>query len=338
LSYKINNIVDVNILTDTLYRGAINFRAPPHIIPPPTPPSEFTLVTTGMASYVLDAVNDVTISNKVYYSAYGRGGNGGVRSSVNMIDWFDELHANWQYNSLAGNTDGTVMTGNQIGEVKRKLANATNWDTVLTGDNMYAIACDGVSTWVAGSIAGKAKLTVNNGGTWVNLPDGLNSGKTGAYIRNIYCDHNGTWIGVVDGGYAAISVDNGFSWNPLPRNLGGVVGGILQGVAGDGEGRWLISEGGVTHRSTDNGQSWAQISTGLAGYFNQIDTTGGVWMGAYSGASAEVYSSIDTGDTWQVINLGASIAPPPTILSIYTDSFNWIIGSNKMNGWLAPQP
>lgn len=113
----------------------------------------------------------------------------------------------------------------------------------------------------------------------------------------------GKMVAITNPNAVAVSVNGGESWLPATKPLDPEF--TINSVAIDAMGDiWLASRAGV-YRSTDAGDSWKKITTlRLANILNiQFDVENHRML-VVSGASTNIFESVDNGRTWTAISTG----------------------------------
>jgi len=213
LSYKINNIVDVNILTDTLYRGAINFRAPPVIeVPVIFPPTDWSPLARGFLLTRFETVYAIHVLD-----------NGWILWGCELGYAYLSKDGGNSFIALPkglGTTDyanGNIVSFESNGSIVMALR-SSNYET--------AISYDYGETWGLGVPTnywgGNTGNIIRSGETWMrqtssaierSTNNGVSWSEVAWYLhRCLATDGLGTWVSITSNGSLVYSTNDGASW------------------------------------------------------------------------------------------------------------------------------
>ena len=369
MSYKINNIVDVNILTDTLYRGAINFRAPPVIeipviFPPldwadyPSPPINFQgIATDGVSTWFCWTMHTAAVASRVF------------KSTDNRVTWVEQI--GFLVNSTTRLTSMVFSNGTWLAAmdannytakfaIRRSIDGGVSWIDFTSfpyGTSFLgALASDGAGNW--GVIKGNhLYVSYNDGVSFAYIYPSPPQFNTCGEIK--HTSHG--WFLCVVGEHTThgkvykgatldtlVRIDD--SWSVTNPNIRGVTVNSDTGtlIFYSGNAIALYPNGFVSSldnlvlRSTDGGVSVDEVlPAGINSGITDPDYTSfachdGVWvMTSYTGFTAY---SIDDAITFAPLerSLGHIPAASATIGNVYKFGTDWICSSYATSTALIP--
>ena len=356
MSYKINNIVDVNILTDTLYRGAINFRAPPVIEIPDVilPPTDWGPIPSGGGGLYTGNGWGIRISGDTILVAGGLSDNtnkhiastdGGLTFAITDIP------------QAAFKTSAAVAINLALGWYLFGRSNALYLSTtspltgyvsvhVMSASYIYSahIADDGRICAVGSGGRMAFKSSIADGGTWVDTLIGTSN------LIGVTHVTASTWIIVADAGKAYYTDNDFLTLTILEAGLssGSTTGNILC-VSSNASGIVVAGlAGGFAAYSTNFGAagSWLPLVR-YVGFPTAADVRGvavsqygDVVFGGGGGGNATLSNAADFG-TFAVLpsklNNGAATSAGEIIFDVACNSEGKFVASFD-TGFLAISP
>jgi hypothetical protein len=283
--------------------------------------------STGFVHADVHDIEYNPLNGNVYVCTDG----GLIRSANHGLDWVnlsDGIAASQIYHMAGSLTDiDNMIIGLQDNGCKRRNANTSTWDQVLSADGFDCIYNDGSSTDGYLSWNSSVNRFWNNGANRAGITP---PGSSGFFPRVASAINDGT---LVLAGYSDIykSEDSGNSWT----NEGAAGNWDIERCPSN-ENRFYAAGGssafattGVMYFSSDMGDSWSVISTN-PGYpaanirLTDIDVrpnnSGNVWItfGGFSDGN-KVFYSLNSGGSWT--NMSGSLPNVP-VNAIQVDANN----------------
>jgi len=190
----------------------------------------------------------------------------------------------------------TLIAGTLGGGVYFSPDAGANWfkrNTGLTDLKIMTLTNNGTDIYAGTNFAGIFKTT-DCGNTWIQI----NSGVPNLTIP-VIMSQNGIVYAGTNGSGMLRSVDNGTSWEMINNGIGTV---IVKSLVGNGQYIYAGTSSSI-FKSTDNGLNWTNSGTGLPDViiWGLNEYQGIIYAGTdYEG----VYTSVNTGLTWQSANDG----------------------------------
>ncbi|HQQ93437.1 MAG TPA: T9SS type A sorting domain-containing protein [Bacteroidia bacterium] len=277
------------------------------------------------------------------------GTDGGIARSTNNGSSWSSINGNMNIGQiyklgLAANTPSKIVTGHQ--DNGSNLMNGSTWNFVLGGDGMDCfIDWSNNTTIVASSQYGNFARSFNNGGSWVNITNGLSG--TGAWVSPIVQDPQSP--NVYYCGYQQVfkSINQGVSWQQL-----GSIGTTLDEIKVSPSNTNIIfcSSAGAVWRSNSAGSAWSSITSGMPTGAAQITdfafdnlNPNNVYV-TFSGYSAgnKVFATHNGGATWTNYSTGLPNIPINCIVYSNTSPQAMYVGTDigvyyreaSMSSWI----
>ena len=260
MSYKINNIVDVNILTDTLYRGAINFRAPPVIVIPVIfPPLDWGAISGGLVAQSI-AINGDTLIVGLSNNMLRISNNGGLTFNA---DQTANVGRNDIPIAVICATDSVIIAGSWFKNSSRSVDGGVSFSPVLAfavTANCESIIHVGGSVFIMGGTGGYISKTINDAALWSSLEKGAGSGSLTDIVDSIAKNSTIILFALRNGYLSSSTISSaGDSFSPLARWAGGSVGSVpVTTTVGDNI--ILMYSQQTYFKHTTNGVDWFEVT------------------------------------------------------------------------------
>ncbi len=188
---------------------------------------------------------------------------------------------------------------NGLADVKQSIDGGSSWRDVgdITTDNFNAISFGSRLDGVAVGEAGAIQFTDDAGQNWYSPPSA-----TLAELHDVAHFDARTVVAVGNAGTILRSTDAGQSWTSISSG----VGDDLNGVAIVGDSVFITGDSGAALRSTDRGLTFNPMvfsSDTMRGVCAVREGSGDITV--WAGGDDQVWKSIDGGDTWSAIAMGA---------------------------------
>jgi len=246
-------------------------------------------------------------------------------------------------NSLVCTTTGGVFAGEEYGSVYCSMNDGSTWAVVAMpvpdslgqimsfslfadgGGNLYSAEFiniwDSVHQANGDTLLGVVFKSQDNGKTWASIFNMNNV----QFTSMAFISTDAIFIGTDSGVYH--TTNGGGSWSYIDGTSGlGAVNISL--LATDGNGNIIAqatSGSSILFRSTDDGQNWTLVGSGLNASITSILHYGNI-LYACSG-DASVYSSLDTGATWNICKFTSNDRPISINCLVIDGSGNIFLGT-----------
>lgn len=234
-----------------------------------------------------------------------------------------------------GTIDGVIVGANQL--VKTTDGGKT-WEVVYTAaeGNLYGVSfSDELNGWMSGS-AGKFYQTNDGGVTWtIKQLQFEGEPYTAADFNQIYTGSPNHMFSCKYDGSVTVTKDGGLTWLPVTGIQGrlGVLSFINETTG------WLGMHWPGSYwkakKTTDGGETWVDNWSAWSSFFIGVSAFDNNTLYLGSSHHANIYKSIDGGDTWELSgNVTESL--PTRISSVKVDNLDfskiWTSGTIIANG------
>ncbi len=246
------------------------------------------------------------IDDKIYLATDGKGL---LVSSVNNISWTNDGLPNMNVGTLY-KSNQTIFAG--MGYSRGIFANANSSNWIEKNNGLSAMNISSIESFdnvIVAGCTGAVMISVDTGYTWIRhdirFPGKPHDRDNNFGIEKIAT--NGKMI-LAGSGNIFFSLDSGITWGVMNQTFNPYE---LAGLAIIGN-RFIVCEWGELYYSDDYGQSWqtGQLPAGNGLWWDMTQSSNALFLsgGGGNGAPENIFTSKDSGTTWNIVPKPSAIA------------------------------
>lgn len=209
----------------------------------------------------------------------------------------------------------------------------SQWQKVyVSGYVVNCFATNGTDVF-AGLAGGGVIKSSDSGVTW----SAINTGLPSTIIKAMAVNGSTIFVGTaINGVYK--SIDNGISWTASNNGFIGLNSNKIRTLNADGGNLYAGTDGAGIFMSSNNGSSWSAINNGISPYNKIISFSANgtkLFVGIPTTSSQGLIRSIDTGGSWNMVNIGVFGSYSMTAVASFGSNLICCIDGVFNNIWLS---